>query len=220
MRRRGGSEKSKGTRSLDVGCGGGMVVRAFQKVGWEAIGIDLSMKAISAGKNKGLDLRAVSIEDQTLGKFDLISAFHILEHIHSPKQFLHRCAERLVQGGYLLVEVPDYGSRRALRMGKNWPYLYPSTHLYQFATETLTNYLLRAKFGIIKIRKVYGKGPLENSSSQAGYKSRWHSRFKNSLFELRHLLYWSPITRQLLRYLYWHVLGYGECIRILAQKGC
>jgi 2-polyprenyl-3-methyl-5-hydroxy-6-metoxy-1,4-benzoquinol methylase len=125
----GNSEKLRIPRYLDVGCGGGVVVNAFQQAGWEAIGIDLNIKAVSAGKNKGLDLRAVSIEDQTLGKFDLISALHILEHIHSPKQFLHRCAKGLVEGGYLLIEVPDYGCRTSRKMGQRWPYLYPDGHL-------------------------------------------------------------------------------------------
>jgi SAM-dependent methyltransferase len=207
-------------RSLDVGCGAGRLTKAFQDNGWEAVGVDVSLRAVGIGINAGLDLRAAELGDSSLGLFDVITCFHVLEHASSPKFFLFQCAEHLLENGYLVIEVPDYGSRRASRMGENWPYPHPSIHLYHFTRQTLGNYLEGAKFRIIKIRKVHGKGPLENSASTAGDKFHWESRFKNSLFTLRHLLYWSPITRQLLRYLFWDAMRYGECIRILAQKIC
>jgi len=205
-------------RSLDVGCGAGRLTKAFQENGWEAVGVDISLKATGIGINAGLDLRAIELGDSSLGLFDVITCFHVLEHAHSPSFFLFQCAEHLSENGYLLIEVPDYRSRRALKLGKNWPYLYPSIHLYQFTSQTLGNYLERSKFRVIKTRRVHGKGLLENSASHVGYKSQWQTRFKNSLFAMRHVLYWSPIPRQLVRYLFWHALRYGECIRILAQK--
>ncbi len=213
-----GGKNDRKPRSLDVGCGAGRLTRAFQENGWEAVGVDLSLKATGMGTGAGLDLRAAEIDDSSLGLFDVITCFHVLEHTHSPSVFLSQCSKHLSENGYLLIEAPDYGSRRALKMGENWPYLYPSIHLYHFTSKTLRDYLERAKFRIIKIRKVHGKGPLEDSVSTAGYKSRWESKFKTSLFTLRHLFYWSPPTRQLLRYLFWDALRYGECIRILAQK--
>jgi len=72
--------KRRNLRSLDVGCGGGYVVSAFKKAGWEAVGIDLNEKATDAGKIMGLDLRTESIQSPALGAFNIITAFHILEH--------------------------------------------------------------------------------------------------------------------------------------------
>jgi SAM-dependent methyltransferase len=207
-------------RSLDVGCGAGRLTKAFHKNGWEAVGVDVSQKAIGMGINAGLDLRTIELGHSSLGLFDVITCFHVLEHVRSPKFFLSQCTAHLSENGYLLIEVPDYGSRRALRMGKNWPYLYPSIHLYQFTSQTLRNYLECTKFRVIKTRRVHGKGPLENPASHAGYTSQWQSRLKNSLFALRHALYWSRISRQLVKFLFWDALRYGECIRVLAQKGC
>jgi SAM-dependent methyltransferase len=210
--------KSRDLRSLDVGCGGGFIVNAFQNAGWEAVGIDLSWKAINAGKSRGLDLRAACAENSELGEFDLVSAFHVLEHVYNPGEFLHNCADRLVKNGYMLIEVPDYGCRAVRKMRENWPYFYPDKHLYQFTNGTLGRYLAQANFDLIKIEKVHGRGLVQGYGSSSGGNVMNPSSFKNFLLKLRRLFYWSPKNRQLLRHLFCHTLGYGEFIRVLARK--
>jgi len=205
-------------RSLDVGCGAGRMVQTFQKTGWEGVGIDLSPKAVGTGIESGLDLRVAGIDAEGLGIFDLITGFHILEHLHSPRKFLEKCAERLQGNGYLLMEVPNYGSHRASKMGKYWPYLYPDGHLYQFKLNTLGRYLNGAKFAMIWARKVHGKGPLEEYKPSGTSEQQRPVRIKNLFFGLRHALYWSPTCRRAIRHILWHSLGYGEFIRVLAQK--
>jgi 2-polyprenyl-3-methyl-5-hydroxy-6-metoxy-1,4-benzoquinol methylase len=205
-------------RSVDVGCGAGRITAAFKKCGWEAVGIDLNLKAVNIGVERGLDLRVVEIKNPSLGSFDMITCFHLLEHVHTPRKFLESCSERLVSNGYLLVEVPDYGSRKASRMGTNWPYLYPDGHLFQFTLDTIRRYLTQAKFDIVEVRKVHGRGPLEDYSSCPAIEPRRQDRLKGFFFSLRHLVYWSPICQKIIRHLFWHTLGYGEFLRVLAQK--
>lgn len=205
-------------KSLDVGCGAGRIVQAFQKCGWEGVGIDLNSKAVKAGVEGGLDLRVAAVDDPELGKFDLVTGFHVLEHVHSPRKFLQKCRERLQGNGYLLMEVPNYGSYRAAKMGKDWPYLYPDGHLYQFGIHTLKRYFDEAKFVIIRVRRVHGKGPLEESEPGRTNEPRYPSRIKDFFFALRHVFYWSPTCRRIIRHVLWHSLGYGEFIRVLALK--
>ena len=212
------NKKATKLRSLDIGCGGGRFTEAFQNSGWEAVGIDLSLKAVDAGVHRGLDLRVVDLDDPELGVFNMITNFHILEHVHSPRMLLDQCAKRLLNNGYLLIEVPDYGSRVASKMGPNWPYLYPDSHLYQFTSNTINKYLNQAKFTVIQVRRVHGRGPLEDYSSCPTNKLQTPNKLKDFLFALRHVIYWSPIGRQLVRHILWHTLGYGEFIRILARK--
>jgi 2-polyprenyl-3-methyl-5-hydroxy-6-metoxy-1,4-benzoquinol methylase len=209
---------SQTLRFLDIGCGGGFIVNAFQNAGWEAIGIDLSWKAIIAGKSRGLDLHVAGVENAGLGKFDLVAAFHVLEHVYSPKKFLHHCTERLLKNGYMLIEVPDYGCRAVRKMRQNWPYLYPDKHLYQFTNKTLAQYLIQAKLDLIKIEKVHGRGLVQGYSPSSAGKVKNANSFKNVLLRLRPLFFWSPKGRQLLRHLFCHTLGYGEFIRVLVRK--
>lgn len=206
-------------RFLDVGCGGGRLVMAFLKAGWIVMGIDPSRKAIQAGLKRGLDLRTIELNSPTLGKFDLISASHTVEHVYSPKKFLQQCANHLSSGGFILLEVPDYGSRSARKMRENWACLYPQVHLYQFTTDTLYRYLRESGFKIVQLRKLGGRGPLEQRRATYQWSKNSHQLdVKSVLFELRRLLYWSPALKRVLRYLVWHTLGYGEFIRVLAQK--
>jgi SAM-dependent methyltransferase len=205
-------------RMLDVGCGAGRLTKAFEKCGWSAVGIELSKKAVDTGRYRGLDLRVGDLRDCSLGDFDLLTAFHVIEHVHSPKFFFQQCRERLVDNGFLLIEVPDYGSHRSLKMGENWPYLYPDKHLYQFTIKSILGYLNQGKFSSVWVRKVHGRGPLENFNHAAESMLEVGKEIKGCLFAMRRAFYWSRGCRRLLRYLIWHVLGYGECIRVLAKK--
>lgn len=196
-----------------------MVVAAFKKAGWEAVGIDLNKRAINAGRELGLDLRAMDFEATGIGigKFDAITAFHILEHAVSPKAFLQRCSAALNIGGVLAVEVPDFGCRDSSQMREFWPHLYPHLHLYQFTKDTLIRYLVQAGFEIVRVKKNHGRGPLENRTpSQNGNTAQ--GRIKNMFFECRHLVYWIPKVRDVARYLIWETLGYGQFLSVIARK--
>jgi 2-polyprenyl-3-methyl-5-hydroxy-6-metoxy-1,4-benzoquinol methylase len=210
----------KGTeaKSLDIGCGGGRMTQAFRDTGWEAVGIDLSLRAIDAGRSRGLDLRVGDLKDKGLGLFDLITGFHILEHVHSPRMFLLRCAKLLNRRGLLLIEVPNYACKRASKMGENWPQLYPDSHLYQFTPDTIRRYLRATNFEMIQIHKIHGRGPLENNHPcQPDGLSNWN-KLKDLLFATRHIFYWCSAGRKIARRLFWHILGFGDCIQILARK--
>ncbi|MGD0623109.1 MAG: class I SAM-dependent methyltransferase [Thermodesulfobacteriota bacterium] len=211
-------QKRRKARSLDIGCGAGRMTQAFQDSGWEAVGVDLSLTAIEAGRNRGLDLRIGDLKDKGLGLFDLITGFHFLEHVHSPRRFLLRCAMLLGRRGLLLIEVPNYACKRASKMGKNWPYLYPDSHLYQFTPDTIRRYLHATDFDMIQIYNIHGRGPLENNHRCLADGPSKRMRLKDLLFATRHIFYWSSAGRKIARRLFWHILGYGECIQILARK--
>lgn len=205
-------------RSLDIGCGAGRIVRAFEQVGWEATGIDLSKKAISAGKDAGLDLRISSIENSSLGTFEVITAFHILEHLHSPKAFLNQCAVRLVRKGHVLIEVPNYGSRAAMKMRQAWPYLFPDLHLYQFTIDTLNRYLLQADLEVVRIQKTHGRSLLQASNESLGGRGQNREIAKSIGLGIWNRSFKVPAFRQFVRYMVLDLLGHGEFIRVLARK--
>jgi SAM-dependent methyltransferase len=213
-------------RVLEIGCGAGRLLDAFGQRGWEAIGLDMSPLAVETAIQRGLDARAAEIDDPTLGLFDLVASFHTLEHLHKPMTFLRNCADRLVENGCILLEVPDYGSRLSRNLQAEWPSLYPELHLYQFTEETISRYLKTAGLKVESLQRVGGKGPFEiesgpaakDTANRTGGQLQVLAAVKTGLFALRKLFWWSRTARKLARSIIWNHFGYGDYLRVLARK--
>ena len=136
---------AKGNRYLDVGCSTGFVVEAARDKGWDAIGIDLNPSAIEFGRSRGLDLRAVALEDAGFapGSFDAVSLFDVLEHLLDPRRTLRACAELLAPGGILFLYVPNFDSASRLLMGANAHFIWPTHHLNYYTPTTIRDLMTR-----------------------------------------------------------------------------
>src|SRR5438876_9363 len=64
----------------------------------------------------------------TLGAFDVVTAFDIVEHSLEPLKFLARLHDLLRVGGWLALTTPDAGHGLRYVMGKRWPMLQPLQH--------------------------------------------------------------------------------------------
>jgi len=95
----------RGRRWLDVGTGWGEVLELLGQSADCAIGVEPQHSARQHACDRGLDVRG-SIDDLGDEQFDVITLFHVLEHIIDPVAFLSALRGRLAPGGLLLVEVP------------------------------------------------------------------------------------------------------------------
>lgn len=86
--------------------------------GFPDFGLDISSEAARyAREHYGLDVSSLDekrLEDHPEGFFDVISLFHVLEHIDDPLPFLKTCRGRLRPGGHIVIAVPN---RRSLYEG-------------------------------------------------------------------------------------------------------
>jgi len=207
-------------RYLEIGCGAGRVVEAFQRAGWDAWGYDPSLKAVEQGKLRGVKICAGDISLAPLEYFDLIAAFHVLEHLAHPREFLAACRSRLRPGGFLLLEVPDYDCKSARAMKESWPSLYPEIHLFQYTRTIFRRLVEEGNFQIIRVSRVGGRGPFDEPFDTATHATKAEPRksWRTRLYESRKLVYWIPGARSLARYVLWHILGFGEAVRILARR--
>lgn len=72
-------------------------------------------------------------------KYDVITAFHVIEHLQDPIEILQQLASLLKENGKMIIEVPN-GNDALLTIFKNKPYqdfIYWSAHLYYFTPYTL-----------------------------------------------------------------------------------
>jgi 2-polyprenyl-3-methyl-5-hydroxy-6-metoxy-1,4-benzoquinol methylase len=107
-------EKLKTTKKagtvLDVGAGIGQFLHHAKAHYQSVFGTEVSESAIGTAKNKyGIDLIQGSIETINFGsqKFDNITMFHVLEHVHDPKFVVQKCYDLLMDGGVYVVAVPN-----------------------------------------------------------------------------------------------------------------
>lgn len=96
-------------RLLDVGAGIGQFLK-FARGSFDVEGTEVSSRAIEIAKSKyGLNIRQGTIETIDFGgqRFDVITVFHVLEHVVSPRALLLRCRELLPNEGLLVIAVPN-----------------------------------------------------------------------------------------------------------------
>ncbi|MEN6584964.1 MAG: class I SAM-dependent methyltransferase [Sulfuricella sp.] len=133
-------------RSLDVGCGLGEVPRLLSQLGYDAEGLDESSAVINVLSRQAKSVKwhcgTVSEVLPTLGLFDVVTLYHVLEHIPDPIRAVEGILKNVRPGGLLIIEVPNAGGLFTRLMGPRWHYYldhhvnyFGKRHFYKIATE-------------------------------------------------------------------------------------
>jgi SAM-dependent methyltransferase len=132
---------------LDLGAGDGDWLSAWPEVRHRCA-TEMQPALLKRMNEKGI-VTASGLEGFANSHFDLISAFDFLEHIEDPNPLLQRLQDRLVDGGTLIIGVPDMGKWMARLFGTRY-YLYCPMHYSYFTKKSLTM-LLRKYFSKIEV---------------------------------------------------------------------
>jgi SAM-dependent methyltransferase len=137
-------------RVLDVGCGRGLLLREFQRRGWEVQGTELSGQAAGYARDVlKLPVQTGSLE--TIGfpaeHFDAITLWHVLEHLADPRVLLAEARRILKPQGVLLVGVPNFGGWEARFCRDKWFHLDVPRHLTHLSRPMLRQVLAENGFG-------------------------------------------------------------------------
>ena len=132
-------------RLLDVGAGRGRFVAHASAAGWAADGIEPSRRGVEGARALGVELQQAGIEDAAVapGSLDVVSLWHVLEHLDDPASALERIAGWLRPGGLLVVGVPNLGSVQALVGSGGWYHLDVPRHRTHFTVAGLHALLRR-----------------------------------------------------------------------------
>ena len=142
---------------LDVGTAGGAFLLEAAAVGHAARGIEPTPSfAAYARDHLGLDVQTAAIEDADLPDhgLDIVTMWHVLEHLESPLAALRRVHHALRPGGLLAIEVPNAGSGIARAMRTSWSMLEPDVHVGQFTPVAAGRLVERAGFAVRQIELV------------------------------------------------------------------
>lgn len=140
-------KRESGGRLLDVGCNRGLLLAAALRLGWEPTGVEVS--AVAAEKARAVAGASVysDLQDVPRGDgFDLIVAWHVLEHTEDPKAFLVQTRSLLSPTGVLAIQVPSYAFVSRFREQGRIASIVCAVHNIYFTKSTLDGALRRTGF--------------------------------------------------------------------------
>jgi 2-polyprenyl-3-methyl-5-hydroxy-6-metoxy-1,4-benzoquinol methylase len=138
---------------LDIGAGVGDLIKSLQENGVEARGFEPSEKARLVAKEKGIDLHS-NLDSFELQKFDLISMYHVLEHVPDVQQQKQEILRLLKPKGVLILALPNYESYDAKFYGKFWAGYDVPRHLFHFNKKAVES-LFQEEFEIVKMQPMW-----------------------------------------------------------------
>jgi SAM-dependent methyltransferase len=141
-------------RVLDIGCGNGSrYLDVLHALGWKTFGIDASPAAVACLRAKGHHAVVGTAEDRHFppASMDVVTMWHLLEHVHSPTKALQIARDTLRPGGVLSLSVPNYHSLQATVLRGLWCGSEAPRHLYQFTRKTLRDVIESSGFRIVSL---------------------------------------------------------------------
>ena len=131
-------------RLLDIGCGGGDFILYCRQYGWLVAGIEQQQSPIMALKQAlGIEVyEPAQLAELPSDWFDVVTIWHVLEHVPDPAWTLANVQRVLKPGGTVLIEVPNFGGWQGRIGGPAWFHLDVPRHLTHFERPTLGRLLV------------------------------------------------------------------------------
>jgi SAM-dependent methyltransferase len=142
-------------RALDVGCGDGSFLVALAQHGWEVFGTELSEAIAMTAKRRlgnGVLVGAIELGGHRGASFDLVTFWHVLEHLDDPQKALAEARRLVKPDGTVVVAVPNVDSLQAHLFKQDWLHLDVPRHRWHFDTHTLSKLAERCDLRVTCIR--------------------------------------------------------------------
>tara|TARA_Y100000768_G_C23989271_1_gene691088 strand:- start:3048 stop:3842 length:795 start_codon:yes stop_codon:yes gene_type:complete len=96
-----------------------------------------------------------NLSDLNQLKFDVVTMFHSIEHLHNIDESLEIIYNSLHKDGVLVLSFPNYCAYEKTFFKKNWVAYDAPRHLYHFSQKTIKKVLIKNNFEIIESRPLY-----------------------------------------------------------------
>lgn len=147
----------QGGALLDLGCGTGAFLHTMKEAGWNVKGVEPDEGA----RKKAKELYALDILPATeffslhSKQFDVITMWHVLEHVHELHAYIDNLRELLKDDGVLIIAVPNYTSWDARYYHYFWAAYDVPRHLYHFSPESMSTLMNKHGFNVIQKKPMW-----------------------------------------------------------------
>lgn len=145
--------ETEGEDLLDIGSGSGHFLKVANEKGFNGMGIEPSEEARAFAHSKN-GVRSVTQEDlfQIEKKsFDVITMWHVLEHVYDLESYLKTINKILKNNGRLIIAVPNMNAYDSRHYKSNWAAYDVPRHLYHFRKTDISRLLLNHGFELKKV---------------------------------------------------------------------
>jgi len=144
---------AKGDNVMDIGAGTGHFLSICQKAGFNVLGLEPDQDARRFAETH-LNVKLQPTEElYDLGhnSKDIITMWHVLEHVYHLKKDVKQISKVLKDDGTLIVAVPNMGSFDAQHYGAHWAAYDLPIHLYHFQPKDIANLFDRVNMEVVEI---------------------------------------------------------------------
>lgn len=198
------SLQNKKGKLLDVGCGTGIFLYACKNDGWHIVGVENNEKAREIAKSITSASVLESLDQiEQKKEFEIITLWHVLEHLHDLRGSLIKLRDVLQQDGFLIIAVPNCDSWDADNYKEMWAAYDVPRHLYHFNQLTINKLAKVCKFRVNQIvpmkldafyvsllseKYIHGKNRFLRAFTSGLKSNRWAKKNQNNYSSLIYIL--------------------------------
>ena len=139
---------------LDIGCGTGEFLAYAKNKNWNTVGVEVNQNARNKASNKNLKIYK-SLEDLPNRQFNIISLWHVLEHLPNLNEKISLIKTKLDDNGTLIIAVPNYKSYDAKHYKEFWAAYDTPRHLWHFSQDAIKILFEKHNFKVTKTLPMY-----------------------------------------------------------------
>ncbi len=139
---------------LDYGTATGEFLSFMQKKTFLVSGVEPSKKAREQAI-KNLNKNIVVSIDELEESFDVITLWHVLEHVQNLEELIQKLQEKLNKGGILLVAVPNFKSADTMHYNEYWAAYDVPRHLWHFSPNSIRQLFSKHKMSVIAQKPLF-----------------------------------------------------------------
>ena len=145
-------ESFQNAKILDYGCGAGEFVKYIEN-DFETYGFEPNLSARTSAEKKAKKTKFISdILDIDNNSMDIITLWHVFEHIDNQDDIINIFYNKLKSNGLLILAVPNHTSHDAKYYKKYWAAYDVPRHIYHFSKKGMEKLFNGDKWQIKKIK--------------------------------------------------------------------
>lgn len=142
--------QSQKGKLLDIGAGTGDFLVVAKNDGWQTTGIEPSEKAKGIAVHKGVKF-AESLSSLENNSFDVITMWHVLEHVPNLEEYIIELKRLLKPTGTIVIAVPNFKSFDAQYYGKFWAAFDVPRHIWHFSKTAIEKLFAEKELSLVEV---------------------------------------------------------------------